>query len=116
MPAIEFVCALAAINQGYYIAESGRVAGWSTLKMTEEVYHRWLGWNRSLHFLPTFCFWQVGVISSTSSIRPILLKNIGDASVSLVAWFGIGYALASGEDKWGIFGCRFFAFTGKSCF
>lgn len=56
---------------------------------------------------------QVGAISGSTSIRPVLLKNIGDASVSFLAWLCIGYALASGEDTGGILGTRFFSFTGK---
>eukprot|EP00903_Cladosiphon_okamuranus_P022254 g20464.t1 len=60
---------------------------------------------------PGFACYEVGAISGTSSIRPILLKNIGDASVSLVAWICIGYALSSGKDKGGLIGGTFFALT-----
>eukprot|EP00752_Nemacystus_decipiens_P008658 g7731.t1 len=45
-----------------------------------------------------FAAYEVGTIRSTTS-SSILKKNMGDASVSLIAWVICGYAIASGEDK-----------------
>eukprot|EP00752_Nemacystus_decipiens_P005993 g5412.t1 len=53
---------------------------------------------------PGFACYEVGAISGTTSTSPILLKNVGDASVSLVAWLLLGYGLASGEDRGGVIG------------
>ncbi|CAB1119547.1 unnamed protein product [Ectocarpus sp. CCAP 1310/34] len=55
---------------------------------------------------------QVGAIRATST-KHILLKNIGDATVSLVAWYLLGYGFAFGEDAGHFIGTSFFVFTGS---
>lgn len=55
---------------------------------------------------------QVGAIR-TSDTQWILLKNVGDATVGLVAWWIIGYAIASGKDAGHITGRSYFFFTGE---
>ncbi|CBJ33654.1 Ammonium transporter [Ectocarpus siliculosus] len=57
-----------------------------------------------------FASYEVGAIRETST-QHILLKNIGDATVSLVAWYLLGYGFAFGEDAGHIIGTSFFVFT-----
>ncbi|CAB1098583.1 unnamed protein product [Ectocarpus sp. CCAP 1310/34] len=52
-------------------------------------------------------FLQVGSIRSTSA-SSILKKNIGDATISLVAWVLVGYALSDGKDQLRIVGGSYF--------
>eukprot|EP00752_Nemacystus_decipiens_P014589 g12992.t1 len=49
---------------------------------------------------------RVGAIRATSS-RSILLKNLSDATVSLVAWYMFGYGIAFGEDAGHVVGTDF---------
>lgn len=53
---------------------------------------------------PIYLFLQVGAIRAASSTQPILLKNIGDAAVSLAAWYLVGNSIAFGTDVRGVFG------------
>ncbi|CAN0062412.1 unnamed protein product, partial [Ectocarpus sp. 4 AP-2014] len=50
---------------------------------------------------------QVGSIRSTSATS-ILKKNIGDATISLIAWVLVGYALSDGKDQLRIVGGSYF--------
>lgn len=52
-------------------------------------------------------FLQVGSIRSTSA-SSILKKNIGDATLSLIAWVLVGYALSDGKDQLRIVGGSYF--------
>lgn len=56
---------------------------------------------------------QVGAIRATST-RSILLKNISDATVSLVAWYMFGYGIAFGKDRGHVIGTNSFFFTGEA--
>ncbi|CBJ29574.1 Ammonium transporter [Ectocarpus siliculosus] len=54
-----------------------------------------------------FAAYEVGSIRSTSA-SSILKKNIGDATLSLIAWVLVGYALSDGKDQLRIVGGSYF--------
>eukprot|EP00903_Cladosiphon_okamuranus_P011584 g10897.t1 len=58
-----------------------------------------------------FASYEVGAIRETST-RYILLKNISDATVSLVAWYMLGYGIAFGDDAGRVIGTSQFFFAG----
>eukprot|EP00752_Nemacystus_decipiens_P014586 g12990.t1 len=60
-----------------------------------------------------FASYEVGAIRAISSTQPILLKNIGDASISLIAWYVLGQGIAFGEDVGHAIGKPTFFSTGK---
>eukprot|EP00903_Cladosiphon_okamuranus_P011586 g10899.t1 len=60
-----------------------------------------------------FACYEVGAIRAISSTQPILLKNIGDASISLIAWYVLGHGIAYGEDVGHAFGTPTFFSKGK---
>lgn len=66
------------------------------------------------YFSPFCCCNQVGAIRAVSSTQPILLKNIGDASISLIAWYILGHGVAFGEDVGHTIGIPTFFTTGES--
>eukprot|EP00752_Nemacystus_decipiens_P001280 g1274.t1 len=51
-----------------------------------------------------FACYEVGTVRAASSTRPILLKNVGDATVSLAAWYLLGNSIAFGTEVGGVFG------------
>ncbi|CAM9692436.1 unnamed protein product [Scytosiphon promiscuus] len=59
-----------------------------------------------------FASYEVGAIRETSTVS-ILLKNICDAAVSMVAWFMVGYTFAFGDDSLHVIGRSSFFFTGE---
>ena len=56
---------------------------------------------------------QVGAIRAASSTKPILLKNIGDATVSFAAWYLVGNSIAFGTDVHGVIGKPSIFLTGE---
>lgn len=64
-------------------------------------------------FVEPWLWDKVGAIRAISSTQPILLKNIGDASISLAAWYVLGHGIAFGEDVGHVIGKPTFFSTGE---